>query len=84
MSLEQVIGACTINPARVMGWEDRLGNLAPGGEADISVLQLSNEPVKLRDSVGGELVGTQQIVARWTVRRGEILSGKGAIKKEET
>jgi dihydroorotase len=83
MSLEHVIGACTINPARAMGWEDRLGNLAPGRDADISVLQLLNEPVKLRDSVGGEVVGTQQIVARWTIRRGEILPGKGAIKKEE-
>jgi dihydroorotase len=83
MSLEQVIGACTINPARVMGWEDRLGKLAPGAEADVSVLQLSNEPVRLRDSVGGELVGTQQIVARWTIRRGEILSGKGAGQEKE-
>ncbi|MGH7846197.1 MAG: amidohydrolase/deacetylase family metallohydrolase [Candidatus Binatia bacterium] len=83
MSFDRVIGACTINPARIMGWEDRLGNLAPGAEADISVLELSNEPVKLRDSVGGELVGTQRIVARWTVRRGEILPGKGVIKKGE-
>jgi dihydroorotase len=82
LTLDQVIAACTINPARVMGWEDRLGNLALGAEADISVLQLSNGPVKLRDSVGGELVGTQQILARWTIRRGEISSGN-ASKKEE-
>jgi hypothetical protein len=39
------------------------------------VLQLVNEPTKLRDSVGGEMTAEQRIAARWTIRRGEVFLG---------
>ncbi|MGE5820654.1 MAG: amidohydrolase/deacetylase family metallohydrolase [Deltaproteobacteria bacterium] len=77
LSMDQVIAACTINPARVIGWQDRLGSLEVGREADVAVLQLVDEPAKLRDCVGGEMTVKQRIAARWTVRRGEVLPGKG-------
>ncbi len=75
MSLEQVVAACTINPARAMGWQDRLGILEPGREADVAVLELVDGPAKLQDSLGGELIADQRIVARWTIRRGEVFQG---------
>lgn len=75
MSLEQVVAACTINSARAIGWQDRLGDLKPGREADLAVLELVRGPAKLRDSVGGELTADQRIAARWTVRRGEVFQG---------
>jgi dihydroorotase len=71
MSLEHVLAACTVNPARAIGWQDRLGDLHVGGEADLSVLALVEGPTKLRDSVGGELISDRRIAARWTIRRGE-------------
>lgn len=77
LSLEQVIAACTINPARVIGWQDRLGNLEVGREADLAVLEIVNEPTKLRDCVGAEMTAGQRIAARWTIRRGAVFSGKG-------
>jgi dihydroorotase len=77
LSLDQVIAACAINPARVIGWQDRLGNLEVGREADLAVLEIVNEPTKLRDCVGGEMIAGQRIAARWTIRRGEVFSGKG-------
>ena len=77
LSMDQVIAACTINPARVMGWQDRLGTLEVGREADIAVLQLLDETVKLRDCIGGEMSVNQRIAARWTIRRGEVFQGKG-------
>jgi dihydroorotase len=77
MTIDQVIAACTINPARVIGWQDRLGSLEVGREADVAVLQLVDEPVKLRDCVGGEFIVNQRIAARWTIRRGEVFEGKG-------
>jgi dihydroorotase len=77
LSLEQVVAACTTNPARVIGWQDRLGNLEIGREADIAVLQFVDEPTKLRDCVGGEWNVNQRLAARWTIRRGELFQGQG-------
>ena len=77
MSLKQVVAACTIHPARAIGWQDRLGNLEVGREADIAVWEVVNGPVKLRDTIGGELMTDRRIAVRWTIRRGEIFEGKG-------
>jgi dihydroorotase len=77
LSMDRVIATCTINPARVIGWQDRIGSLEVGREADVTVLQLIDEPVKLRDCVGGEMTVSQRIAARWTIRGGEVFQGKG-------
>ena len=37
MPYERALEAMTINPARVMGVEDRVGNLAPGKDADLVI-----------------------------------------------
>jgi dihydroorotase len=76
LSLEQVVAACTINPARVIGWQDRIGSLEIGREADVAVLQLVSEPAKLRDCVGGEWEVNQRIAGKWTIRGGEVFPGK--------
>ena len=75
-SLERIIAACTINPARAVGWQDRLGSLEVGREADIAILQVVGESVKLKDSVGGEMIALQRIAPRWTIRRGEVFAAK--------
>jgi dihydroorotase len=75
LNLDQIIAMCTINPAAVIGWQDRLGSLEVGRDADIAVLQIVNEPTKLRDSVGGEMTTEQRIAARWTIRQGEVFQG---------
>ena len=77
MTLDEIIARCTTNPARVIGWQDRIGGLEVGREADIAVLQIVNEPTKLRDSVGGEMMAGQRIAARWTIRQGEVFEGAG-------
>ena len=71
-SLERIIAACTINPARAVGWEERLGTLEVGREADIAVLQVVAESGKLKDSVDGEMIASQRIAPRWTIRHGEV------------
>lgn len=73
MSLERVVAACTINPARAIGWQDRLGAIKVGREADLGVLQIVDGPAKLYDSVGGELVAERRIAARWSIRHGDIV-----------
>lgn len=77
LSLEQIIANCTVNAARAIGWQDRIGSLEVGREADIAVLQIIDEPTKLRDSVGAERLHKQRIAAKWTIRAGEIFQGKG-------
>jgi dihydroorotase len=77
LTLDQIVAACTIEPARVIGWQDQIGSLEIGREADVAVLQLVDEPVKLHDCVGGEMTVNQRIAARWTIRRGEVFPGKG-------
>jgi dihydroorotase len=78
MSLEQVIAACTVNAARAIGWEDRLGRLAVGQVADVAVLELAHTPATLYDSVGEKLQVEQQLKARATIRQGEVVSPAGA------
>ncbi len=75
LNLDQIIAMCTINPAVVIGWQDRLGSLEVGRDADIAVLQIVNEPTKLRDSVGGEMTTEQRIAVRWTIRQGAVFQG---------
>ena len=75
LSLEQIIANCTVNPARAIGWQDRIGSLEIGREADIAVLQTVEQTVKLRDSVGREKIQKQRIAPRWTIRAGEVFQG---------
>ena len=77
LSLERIIANCTSNAARAVGWQDRIGSLEAGREADIAVLQILDDPVTLRDSVGGEKLHQQRIAAKWTIRAGEVFQGRG-------
>jgi dihydroorotase len=77
LSFDQIIAKCTVDAARVIGWQDRIGSLEVGREADIAVLQILDDPVTLRDSVGGEKLHKQRIAAKWTIRAGEVFQGRG-------
>ena len=77
LSFEEIIAKCTVDAARVVGWQDRIGSLEVGREADIAVLQILDDPITLRDSVGGEKLHKQRIAAKWTVRAGEVFQGRG-------
>jgi dihydroorotase len=77
LSFDEIIAKCTINAARVIGWQDRIGSLEVGREADIAVLQILDDPVTLRDSVGAEKLHKQRIAAKWTIRAGEVFQGRG-------
>jgi dihydroorotase len=76
LSLEQIITACTSSPAGAVGFQDRLGRLEIGREADIAVLQIVAESVNLHDSVGGEIIARQRIAPRWTIRAGEVFAAE--------
>jgi dihydroorotase len=77
LSVEKIIASCTVDAAKAIGWQDRIGSLEVGREADIAVLKVVDDAVKLKDSVGAERVHKQRIAAQWTVRAGEVFQGRG-------
>ena len=76
LSFEQIVANCTINPARAVGGQDRIGSLEIGREADIAVLQIVEDPAMLRDSLGKERLHKQRIAVKWTIRAGEVFEGR--------
>ena len=47
MPLMEVVRAVTATPAKVIGWEGKIGHLAVGAVADITVLRRSESPLWL-------------------------------------
>lgn len=70
MPMTDVVAACTVAPARAIGWSDRLGMIAPGREADLTVLEEVAAQLCFRDAEGDELTGEVLLRPRWTVRAG--------------
>jgi dihydroorotase len=71
-SLEQVVTMCTSNPARAIGAEARLGNLAVGRQADISVLRIVEGDWTIYDVLGTSLSVRQAVVPVLTLKRGDL------------
>ena len=71
-TLEQVVTMCTANPARAIGEEGRLGSLAVGRQADISVLQINEGDWLVYDVLGASLRVDKAVVPALTVKRGRV------------
>ncbi len=71
-SLPQVVTMCTANPARAIGAEERLGSLAVGRQADISVLELRTGNWLVYDVLGAELQIERAVIPHLTVKRGRV------------
>jgi len=68
--LEQVVAMATLHPARVIGRVEKLGTLQVGGPADVSILQLVEEPVSFVDTRGNRREGTCWLKPVQAVRAG--------------
>ncbi len=73
MDLEAVVRASTLEPARQIGWDDRIGTLAPGREADVAVLALEEGQFSLTDSYRQTEQASRRLVARHTIRGGQVI-----------
>ena len=71
-TLPQVITMSTENPARAIGAEGRLGSLAVGRQADISVLELRDGDWVVKDVVGASLRVQKAFVPFVTVKCGRV------------
>jgi dihydroorotase len=71
-TLEQVVTMCTSNPAKAIGAEGRLGSLATGRQADISVLRIEEGDWTVYDVLGASLSVRQAVVPVLAVKRGDV------------
>lgn len=72
MSLQEVLAACTITPARWLGMEE-LATLRPGTPADLAIFKLKEGKYLHKDRTGAERWGNQMLVPQMTIREGEIV-----------
>jgi dihydroorotase len=70
--LEQVIAMCTMNPARAIGEQDRLGSLAEGRQADVSVLEVREGEWVVYDTLRESLRVKESVVPVLTIKRGRV------------
>jgi dihydroorotase len=70
LTLEQVVAMATINPARVIGRVEGLGTLRVGAPADVTLLELVQQPVEFVDARINTRRGDRFLRATDTVRAG--------------
>ena len=71
-TFEQVIAMSTVNPARAIGEANRLGSLAVGRQADISVLEVRNGRWVVYDTLRDSMKIDKTVVPVLTVKRGRV------------
>jgi dihydroorotase len=71
-TLEQVVEMCTINPAKALGEENRLGSLQAGRQADISVLEIKEGNWLVYDVVSGSRKTDKAVVPVMAVKKGKV------------
>ena len=71
-TLDQVVTMSTLNPAKSVGIDDRLGSLAVGKQADVSVLDVKDGDWVVYDVVGGSRKIDKAVVPVLTVKKGEV------------
>jgi dihydroorotase len=72
--LPQVVTMCTTNPAKAAGVDDRLGSLAVGRQADISVLDIRAGDWVVYDVLGAGLRVDRAVVPFVTVKKGRVFT----------
>ena len=73
-SLEDVVRMTTLNPARALGLEERIGSLAPGRQADVTVLELRQGRWRVFDSLHTSLDVSRAVVPVLTMKRGDLFT----------
>lgn len=77
-----VVRASTWNPAGVLRLQDEIGSLQVGTRADVSVLDLVEEPWEFRDCNKEVLKAERRIVPRLVVRAGRALTPTNRLLRD--
>ncbi|HLZ71603.1 MAG TPA: amidohydrolase/deacetylase family metallohydrolase [Dehalococcoidia bacterium] len=71
-TLPRVVAMCTVNPAQALGEAGRLGSLAVGRQADVTVLDLRRGAWVVYDVLGEALAIDTCLVPVATIKRGRL------------
>ncbi len=72
MPLEKVIQAGTLNPAKAMRLDNRLGSLEVGKQADIAFVQIEEGHFPLYDVLGHSRDSSQRLVVKGVAKKGHF------------
>jgi len=73
-TLPQVVTMCTSNPAAALGMSGRIGSLAVGRQADVSVLDIREGDWVVKDVLGASLRVDRAVVPFVTLKRGRVFT----------
>src|SRR6185436_13990060 len=78
LSAAQALELATLGGARVLGLDDRIGSLAPGKQADLTVISLAGSPFDpVEDPVAAAILGGSPDRVTATLVAGETRYSKG-------
>lgn len=73
MPLHKVVRAVTETPAKCLGLADRIGKIALGYDADLTLCRMTEGAVHFEDSDGNCRTGERQLLVAATIRSGEVV-----------
>jgi dihydroorotase len=79
MDLTDVVATVTSNPAKMLGMAESIGTLAPGREADVSVVESLEGDFELSDNSGVAVTAARMIVPVFCLRAGEYFAAGSAL-----
>lgn len=82
LDLKQVITMTTINPARVLKEENKIGSLKSGMEADVSILELLSGAWKLQDSGQQTIEVDKLLMPIVTIKSGRVIPAQPVAQPE--
>ena len=71
-TLDQVVTMSTLNPAKALGLDDRLGSLNAGKQADISVLEVVDGDWVVYDVLGNSRKADKAVLPVLSVKKGRV------------
>ena len=71
-TMDQVVAMSTLNPAKALGVDDRLGSLEVGKQADISVLEIVDGDWLVYDALNESRKVDKAVVPALTVKKGQL------------
>ena len=72
LDLNTAVTAATANPAKAMGMSGRIGTLRPGANADITILELREKPMRFTDKFGNTHTGDRILIPVMTIHNGRF------------
>ncbi len=73
LDLKQVVAMTTINPARAIHEESRIGSLKPGMAADVSILEIRSGAWTLTDTPGETIKADRLVTPVTAIKDGKVI-----------